>query len=131
MLRRARLYQEAGVPDVGDAHGVAVDARWRAVRRKGAGNVRRPRRGARGELPAQEIDAALGFEAAGIEEAGPVEVVRDGSLVVGVAAHGSRERPGAGAEGGGRPHGLQCAAAARHCIPPLRFAYIARAPAMT
>ena len=95
----ARLDQKARVPDVGDAQPLAIETRRRTVGWKGAGKARRPRLAAVTELPLEERAGSPRADAARVEEAHAVEMIRGRTLVIGVGAAAGQQCPAAGAGG--------------------------------
>ena len=75
-IQAATLDQESGVTHEADPRGLAVDARWRPVRREWAGQRRRPGGRARAKLPPQKIREASRSLSTGVEKAFAIKVVR-------------------------------------------------------
>ena len=111
-LLPARLDQIGRVPDVDDAHALAVEARRRPVLRKGAREALRPGLAAVAQLPLEEGARPLRPHPAGIEEAHAIEMVGRRALVVGVGAAAGQKGPAAGTDGRHRAEHLQHAPAA-------------------
>ena len=96
----ARLDQERGVADEGDAHALAVEARRRAVGGNGLGKLAGHASPRSPSCHFRNAPGPLGRDAARIEEAHAVEMVRSGPLVVGVGAPARQQRPAARTHGG-------------------------------